>query len=164
MKVKLTNMQIISELAPALSELKTMRTPGNVTIATVRTFGECEKAVKDYETARISILNNFCKKENGKPVIKDNQYQFDSPEDKASAEAEIRKIVETEVELDVHQVSSTVFEKVEISGNLYEVLVRYQFIDDKVVSKNIKDAQSFLKKVADEKEPEKEKEAEPVAN
>jgi hypothetical protein len=151
MKTEITNLQILSELAPALAELKTMKLPGSVTIAAVRAFNECQKKAQEYEDARMAILKAHCAKdEEGKPKIKDNQYEFDNEEAKKNVEAEIKKVAEGIVSIDITAVDSKVFERIEITGNLYEVLARYGFINDSVM---IKKAQAVLEKVFPAEEP-----------
>lgn len=150
MKTEITNLQILSEFAPALAELKTMKTPGNITIAAVRAFNECKKKIDEYEQARISILVSHCRKdENGKPVIENNEYKFEDQEVKSKVEEEIKKIAESKCEFNLNPIDSRAFEKVELTGNLYEILARYRFIDDKYI---LDEAAKMIEKITESEE------------
>lgn len=135
MKTEITVMQMLTELIPALEELKRIKTPGKITMAAVRLCNECKKRVQEYEDARIALVKNVCQKdENGNPVIKDNMFQFEKEEDKAAIEKEIKEIAEQKMLMDVASLDSKLFESVDIAGNLYEVLAHYNFIVDALLN------------------------------
>jgi hypothetical protein len=130
MKAKIKNMDIIMDYLPALQELKAMRTGTRIAYNAVKSEKQAREAAKDYDTARLSLLEAACTKgEDGKPAIKDGNYQFDSDEVKKNMEDQIRLLAESEAEVEVWPVN---FEEVQplkdMTGNLLDRLMRYGFI------------------------------------
>jgi len=110
MKIKNSEINVLSS---ALVELASVKTGFKIGYAAVKSIRKLEGAAKDYEKARISIVEKYAQKgENGVPKVEDKQYVFETPEIKEVVEKEVAGLNDMEIEVEIHSLPSKDFELV----------------------------------------------------
>lgn len=104
--ITMTNQEILNF---ANSMFGNKRLPVKIAYAISKNVNAVADAMKAYDETRKNLLDQFAKKdEKGEPVINNGQYEI---EDAEGWNNEIRELLETETEVQVHTVSIDEFEK-----------------------------------------------------
>jgi hypothetical protein len=114
-----------------LSQVKSLRAPGNVQWNVVRTLRSVSGPNDDFWTARNSVFEKWCKRdESDKPVITDKQeYDFIDNETRAKCLQEVTDLSNAEVEITIYPIKGSDIEKIdEITGDL--IIGLGEFIED----------------------------------
>jgi hypothetical protein len=132
--IKMTNLALThGELGfiALLSQVKSLKAPGNVQWNVVRTLRNLSGPNEDFWSVRNSVFEKWCKKdEKGKAVITEKQeYDFASDEDRASCLKEIADLTNAEVELEIYPIKGSDVEKIaDITGD--QIIGLGEFIED----------------------------------
>ena len=116
---------------PALQEFKKLKTPTIVAYNVVKSIGVVEKALKEYETTRITICESLCEKDkDDKPVIEGKIYKF-TEENKKEFQLKWTELLNTEITLDIFPINQSDIDSLkEINIHCYETLLNNGFILD----------------------------------
>ena len=126
-----TNQPAMLEfIYPALKEFSRLKLPVPIASKVTKDIMRVEDALTEYNKIRISIAESLCEKENDKPIIKDNNYQF-SEEGKKEFQEKRLELLNSEVTLDIKVIDESEIEKFEINATCYHTLVKYGFIKEK---------------------------------
>jgi hypothetical protein len=102
-KMKVTNIELVMGIAPALGKLAKLKFPKvETTLAIARNIKIVQGELDIYEDVRTKIaISEADKKENGDPVIAEGNYVFSDPEAQVRAQQKINEfnMTETDVEL-----------------------------------------------------------------
>lgn len=140
MEIKIKNFFLQDTFSPnrddksflwnALNEFKKLKVSIPVAYNTIKTINNINKALEEYNAIRISIADELCEKtEDGKKVIENNQYKF-SEENLKEFNTKINDLLHTEIYLDVWSIKQSQIDNLkDIEINVYETLVKYNFID-----------------------------------
>lgn len=130
MKIKYSE---VPNLLQGMVELAKTKSSGYfIAKSSARNIRKLEEAGKDYDKARVSLVESFAVKENEVPkkitkdIILENgeagktqEYLFESDEVKAKVQKEVKDLYESEVEIDLDMIDEKYLEKIEdINGAL----------------------------------------------
>ena len=94
----------LSEIVSAVEPLKTLsnsKIKGRTAYRVAKFLKRVEEEYQLFETTRMSLVQEYCKKdEDGNPVINDNVYSID-PERIAEFNTEIEKLLNTSVKIEM---------------------------------------------------------------
>jgi len=133
--ISIANIEILTDLAPALQLFKAITLPGAVTYCGVKSLNACTQKLLEYDKDRMEILNRYCKKDeagNSVKIITDGKewFDFNDDENKEKANIEIQACLERKVSFEIRQVRMSDIKQISISGELLERLIERQFIID----------------------------------
>lgn len=100
----------INGLMQALVELAQLKTGFKIALATAKSIRNLENISKDLEKARISIVESYCLKEDGKPKIEGAEYVFENDELKKNCTDEIDLLLNSEIEVELHTLPAKYYE------------------------------------------------------
>lgn len=105
--IKISNIQLLSDFAPALNEIKDIKMKGSLTVKVVKTMNNIFDVLRKYDTVRKSVLEKYAEKDaNGKFITenKDGQqvYKFPSQQDQDNAGEAAMQIANEEIDLVVY--------------------------------------------------------------
>jgi hypothetical protein len=152
--IKISNLALTHPKAgfvALLSQLKSLRAPGNVQWNVVRTLRSLSGPNDDFWAGRTAIFEKWCKRdEKDKAVITDKQeYDFVDDETRAKCLQEITDLSNAEVDIEIYPIKGSSIEQIEeITGDL--IIGLGEFIEDE---------NAPAKKKEEAKKPEAELEA-----
>lgn len=134
-EISIKNIEILTDLAPALQQFKALVLPGKITYCGVKSLKSCIEQLKTYDESRMQVLNLFAKKgPDGKPVQKfeggQAMFDFENDADKEDANKQIEEILKMDVSVKIYPVLMSDLKQVNISGELLERLIAREFIID----------------------------------
>lgn len=136
-EITIRNIEILTDLAPALQQFKSITLPGAITYCGIKSLKSCTDQLKIYDDARMQILNLFAKKDpEGNPVqvidkgTQQPMFDFENEQEREKANKEIGDILNVEVQIKIKQVKMSDLKQVNINGELLERLISREFIID----------------------------------
>lgn len=119
MKIKNSELKVLSE---ALGELGDIDTKFEISYAGAKSFRKVEEAIMAFEKDRIYLVEMRAKKdENNKPIVdrEAKKYVFETPEIEKEVQDDIAKLLDSEVDVDLHSMPKEKFYDIEeIKGSL----------------------------------------------
>ena len=127
-KIAVADMMMI--IMPTLAEIKKLPMNVRSSYNLVKSARGMEEALKAFEDTRMNILLASCKKDvNDKPVVIENQYQFDSDDVKDEANAKIKELVDTPVTINVWPIAFAEIESVKgLTTGQLDILLKYSLV------------------------------------
>lgn len=117
--MKKTYNEIVNALIPGLTELSETKTTGKIAINVQKTLKEAIVVNEAYQKQRSKIIESKCLMDGtGKPKTEKNElggydYVFPSEAIKLTVQEELANLLNTEVEINIYQISYSDIEKIE---------------------------------------------------
>lgn len=143
-KIQISNMELLTDLAPALNQIKDIKMSGKITVRVVKTMNNIFAALRDYDNLRKAALEKYAAKdENGKFVIENENgesvYKFNDADAKKNAGEAAMIIAQEKVDLLVFPITEDDVESIEgITADTIGRLVKWDFVETKDHSEELK--------------------------
>jgi len=126
-KIKIKNIEILTDLMPTLNELKSIKMPGKVVLKIVKSINALLEQMNSYDELRREVLNKYAEKDDNGEVLTEivNNtlvYKFQDEEAKKKAEEEVMSVMNNEIEILVCEIYDNEIE--EIEGITPEIVAR----------------------------------------
>mgnify|MGYP003648367400 CR=1 FL=1 len=156
--IKITNMQLLTDLGPSLNELKAVKMNGKTTIRIVKTLNNVFAALNSYDATRKSLIEIYVERdEKGNLVTQQSEsglvYKFKSEEDTKKAAEVVNAIANEEVSIDIFPITEEEVEAIsEISVDVVGRLAKYDFIlvDKSKQEEKREDLKAELRQIVDQ--------------
>lgn len=118
---------------PALQEFKKLKVPVSVAYNIIKSIGVVERAIKDYDSTRIAILESLCEKDaKGTSVVEEGKYKF-SGNNHSEFNKKWQELLNVEISLEIFPIShKDIVDIKEINISCYETLMKYGFIQEDI--------------------------------
>jgi hypothetical protein len=133
-KIKIKNIEILTDLMPTLNELKAVKMPGKVVLKVVKSINALLEQMNGYDELRKKVLDKYAEKaDNGEVLteIVNNTlvYKFSDEETKKKAEEEVMEVMNSEIEVLVYEIYDKEIEEIEgITPEVVARLIKWELI------------------------------------
>lgn len=143
-KIQITNMELLTDLAPALNQIKDIKMSGKITVRIVKTMNNIFEALRAYDSLRKASIEKYAlKNDDGRFAIDtengESVYKFQDEEAKKNAGEAAMLIANEKIDLMIFPISEEDVESIEgITVETIGRLVKWEFVETKNHTEELK--------------------------